>query len=276
MAEGDDKDQAVLIPHRLERDARFRIRGDASSGIGNLRMRVTLETPGLVLDLNGAEVAKRIAVMVRENLSRKFAKGQDAQGRALPAIKGSTIERRIRRTTESAVRTIHHEGRLGRALNKAQAAGDAKKIQSLTKRLASGGLEQRFRLRGRSYGHGGPYHPHAGTTPLNESGLFADNVAVEHKGKNSGDPTFLISLPSGGKNRGLVNDDGRGARQFAAKHYGFERLLAFPHDLDAAIDKELEMHLADVLESGLGVLRTISRVVRQIDRAIAEANEDNE
>ena len=63
---------------------------------------------------------------------------------------------------------------------------------------------------------------------------------MRFKSTERGDPTFLIALPSGGKARGLVNDDGRGARLFAAEHYGFERLMDIPHDLDAEIDRVLE------------------------------------
>jgi hypothetical protein len=224
-------DSVEIIPAFLgrsqERDIRNVVRGDAGSGVANVRMRVTLETPGFAVDLGGTELAAEIAEMIRAALEANLERGLDAQGRALPPLKQATLGRRARR--------------------RRQREDD------------SGARADRFKVRG-GRNRGKAYVPTNQDTPMNESGLAAENVVVTFKGTESGDPVFLISAPSGGKGRGLELDDGRGARLFAFDHYGFERLMDIPHSLDAAIDKAMEGHLGDVLAAGGSVLKLLGRL----------------
>jgi hypothetical protein len=237
-------DTVEIIPHLLARDVRNVVRGDADSGAANVRMLVTLETPGFAVDLGGTELAAKIAELIRAALQANIESGLDAQGRALPALKQSTIGRRARR--------------------RRQREDD------------SGARADRYKVRG------GPnrskaYAPANPNTPMNESGLAAENVVVTFKGTESGDPVFLIAAPSGGKGRGLVLDDGRGARLFAFDHYGFERLMDIPHGLDAAIDSAMEGHLGDVLAAGGSVLKLLGRLGKKtaaiVDQGAAGADE---
>lgn len=226
------KDDIVeIIPHALTRDDRLVVRGDINSGVGNVRMQVRLvDTPDFAVDLGGTELAQRMAEMIRAKLAENFSQGLDAQGRALPPVTEETRRRRTRRR-------FQREDDLG-------------------------AKAERFKLRGRGQkGARGSYEPTDRDTPFHESGLAAENVVVTFKSTERGEPTFLIALPSGGKARGLVNDDGRGARLFAAEHYGFERLMDIPHELDAAINDAMAGHLGDVLASGGSVLKLIGRTV---------------
>lgn len=232
------EDVVEIIPHGLERDVRNVVRGDASSGAANVRMRVTLKAPGFAVDLGGTELAREIAEMIREELSANLVEGRDAQGRPLPPISEETRRRRTRRRNQ-------REDDLG-------AKAD------------------RFKLRGRGPSGKRNYSPTNRETPFNESGLGAENVAVQFKGTESGDPTFIIALPSGGKDRGLVKDDGRGARLFAAEHYGFENLMDIPHGLDAAIDKAMEGHMGDVLAAGGSVLKMVARGLAAFDAVVEQ------
>lgn len=235
-------DPVEIIPHMQTRDARTVVRGDARSGVGNMRMQVSLNTPGFSVDIGGAELAAKVAALIAEQLSENFAKGLDAQGHALPAIKQVTMDRRRRRRAQRE--------------DDLNAKADRMKVR--------GG-----RNRGKAY------ESVDETTPFHESGIAAENVEVRFKGTESGDPVFLIALPSGGKGRGLVLDDGRGARLFAADHYGFERLMDIPHSLDAEIDKAMEGHLGDVLAAGGSVLSLLGRLTGRVS-SIIEAGASGE
>jgi hypothetical protein len=239
-------DTVEIIPHSLARDVRNVVRGDTSSGAANIRMRVTLETPGFAVDLGGTELAAKIAELIRAALAANLESGLDSQGRALPPLKQTTIGRRARR--------------------RRQREDD------------SGARADRYKVRG-GPNRGKAYQPTNPDTPMNESGLAAENVVVTFKGTESGDPVFLISAPSGGKGRGLVVDDGRGARLFAFDHYGFERLMDIPHSLDAAIDKAMEGHLGDVLAAGGSVLKLLGRLEKKtaalVERGAAGPDESD-
>lgn len=235
-------DAVEIIPHFQARDARSVIRGDINSGVGNMRMLVALDTPGFSIDIGGTELAGEIAEMVAEALQENFAKGLDAQGRALTPISEATKQRRMRRRAQRE--------------DDQNAKADRMKIR--------GG-----RNRGKNY------QPIDMDTPFHESGIVAENVQVQFKGTESGNPIFLIVLPSGGKARGLVNDDGRGARLFAADHYGFEALMDIPHSMDAQIDKALEGHLSDVLAAGGSTLKMFGKLIGKVG-AVIEAGASGE
>jgi len=230
-------DAVEIIPHIQTRDARNVVRGDINSGVGNMRMQVTLESPGFAVDIGGTELAGKVAEQIAEALRENFAKGLDAQGRALAPIGEATRARRARRRAQ-------REDELG-------AKADRLKVR--------GGPN-----RGKTYQATDP------NTPFHESGIAAENVEVRFKGTESGDPIFIVALPSGGKARGLVNDDGRGARLFAADHYGFENLMDVPHRLDAAIDKTMEGHLSDVLAAGGSVLKLLGHLTGRVGAIIEQ------
>ncbi len=276
-------DPVEMIPRIQERDARLVVRGKPGSGIANMRMRVTLQTPSFAVDFHGQDYAAAVADRVRERLGELYAQGRDARGRALPPLKQRTIHRR-RRRQEQLTRTggtAHLGGKIGSSarggkLHQRQFA-EADRLDKMRRPRALGNdpfgaLRDRFKVRGRGgRGKGGrAYAPKDLTTPLHESGLFADNVDVRWKGTESRDPTFLIAIPGGGKSRGLVNDDGRGARQFAAQHYGFERLMDIPPDLDDFIDKTMAAHLDDVLRLGGEVINKFSRLAEKFEAVIEQ------
>jgi hypothetical protein len=235
-------DVVEIIPRIQTRDIRNVVRGDEKSGAANVRILVTLETPGFAVDLGGTELAAQIAERIRDEISSNIRQGKDAQGRPLKPISHATSERRRRRRDQREDDT--------------QAKRDRMK--------ARGG-----RNRSKAYDTTDLF------TPLAESGLFAENIDVRFKGTESGDPVFLIAFPSGGKDRGLVNDDGRGARLFAAQHYGFELLGDVPRQLDAEIDKAMEGHLGDVLARGGSIVQLISRTAAKAAQ-LAEAGADGE
>ena len=227
-------DKVVLLPRMIARDVRHVVRGDPKSGIANLRMRVSIEHPGFALEIGGKELAERIANRIRDRLSEHHAQGRDAKGASLPAIKSATIQRRERRQRQS--------------IDETNAKAD------------------RFKIRG-GRNRGKVYNTIDTRTPFRESGAMAENVSVTFKGRDSGDVIFLISWPSGGKGRGLVNDDGRGARLFAVEHYGAERMAGIPSDLDAWIDKALESHLGAVIAAGRGIMDVARSLQRVVDKA---------
>lgn len=235
-------DRVEVIPHMQARDARTVVRGDINSGVGNMRMLVGIDTPQFSLDLGGTELAASIAEMIAEKLRENFSQGLDAQGRSLPPIMEATRARRERR--------------------KAQREDDLN------------AKRDRLKVRGGKH-RGKDYDVADVNTPFHESGIAAENVQVQFKGTESGNPVFLIALPSGGKQRGLVNDDGRGARLFAAEHYGFENLMDIPHELDASIDKALEGHWADVLAAGGSTMKMFGQFIGKVG-AIIEAGASGE
>lgn len=266
-----DDDRVVLIPRKIERDERLVVRGDPKSGIANLRMRVSIEHPGFALEIGGKDLALRIANRIRDRLSQLYAEGRDARGSSLPALKAATIKRRERRRRQVEDDT-------------------AAKFD-------------RFTIRG-GRNKGKAYDTTDTRTPFHESGAMAENVSVTFKGRDSGDVVFLISWPSGGKYRtnytgnylttktkrdrktgeveigdlkkesfrtehlrGLVGDDGRGARLFAVEHYGADRMAGIPPDLDRWIDQALESHLGAVIAAGRGIMNVARSLQRVVDKA---------
>jgi len=214
------------------------VRNQPASGIGNFRMQIHLETPGFAIDLDGKEIAKRVAEMIRTELSELYSKGLDARGRALPGLSQATVARRRRRREQ--------------------------------RRDDTGAKRARFKTRGRAGQGARSFLPRDDTTPFHESGLMADGVDVRFKGTESGDPVFLVAFPSGGKKRGLVSDDGRGARLFAVEHYGFERMADVPPKAEPKIDKMLELHLEDLINGGTSVIAQFGEIVRTLDDFVEE------
>lgn len=237
----------VIIPgsgdgtgRTLERDERLQVRGDESSGVANVRMRCTLHTERFSMApmLGALEMTADIAERIRDALSENFAQGLDAQGRALPPIMSVTVERRERRRRQRE--------------DELEAKADRMKIRG-----------------GRNRGK--VYDTIDTTTPLHESGAFAENIDVRFKGIESGDPVWLIAFASGGKKRGLVNDDGRGARLFAAEHYGFERLGDIPRQLDKTIDDALEAHIGHALREGVSIFNRAATMGERLDAFLEQA-----
>jgi hypothetical protein len=267
------EDSVTFIQRSQARDERYIIRGDASSGIANLRVRVSLDTPGMSIEFGGKEVAGRVAEMVRRRLVERLSHGQDAQGRSLPALKASTVRRRERRQRQfkggysrRGTRAQYFAQAWGRASKRAKAEGTHDKQSVL----------DRFRFRGRPRSGKTNYSPTDLKTPMHESGLAAENIDVRYKGRDSGDPVWLLSTPTGGKGRRLGEiDDGRGARQYAFQHYGFERLLDFPADMlgrGGVVDKTLDDHFEHVIALGgsiLGAGRAIAKAAAQFEAAFA-------
>lgn len=188
-----------------------------------MRIRLQLETPGFVVKADGLGAARKVAEAIQKDLTANYEKGKDGRGRNLPAVKQATIDRRRRR--------------------REQRSDD------------SGAKKQRYKVRG-----GGSFDSIDPQTPFHESGLAAEKVVVRFKGRDSGDPVFLIAGPSGGKKRGLINDDGRGARLFAVDHYGFERMYDLPRQSESKIDQILDVHFSDALNAGAGLLGSLGDV----------------
>lgn len=242
---GGSLDHAQVLDVRQSDGGRALLQVDSViQGADNVRMQVRLVTPGFSIDLGGKELAKRLAVMIRDKLSANYAAGLDAQGSPLPALKQKTIQRRERRKRARIQQFI------ATAFDTNDASGE------------------RYWLRGKP----SKFKPTNPTTPLNESGLFAAGVSVQFKGTVSGDPIFIIAFASGGKERGLTNDDGKGARLFAAEHYGFARLMDIPHELDGVIEQALDNHLAAVLEQTGSVFGLLAKMSDRIDRFVADAS----
>ena len=185
-------------------------------------MRVELEAPRLKVNLDGKEIARRATYLIRADLRAKFAKGLDAQGRPLPALADATVERRLRRMRQ------RNDGARGNP----------------------GSRADRFRVRAGA-NQSKSYATVDVNTPLHESDLFADNVMVTFKGRDSGDPIFLISYPSGGQ--GYSEDTGRGARLHAVAHYGFERIGDIPNDMDPILDRMMMEHLGRAIGEVMGM-----------------------
>lgn len=237
----DDDDAVDLIPTTQTLDLRFaggakfrggggvKAQGGIPGIIQNIRIRVSLETPKFVLKLRGKEIAKRATYLIRADLRKKFAEGLDAQGRPLPALADATVERRLRRMRQRSDGT----------------------------RGAPGGRAQRFSVLGGA-NKAKAYGTVDVNTPLHESNLFAENVMVTFKGTESGDPTFLISYPSGG--HGFSVDTGRGARLHAVAHYGFERLGDVPNDLDPVLDRIMMEHLSQAIGDVQGIATSWMRI----------------
>lgn len=270
------EDAVEIIPRIQTPDPRLVKRNVPGSGVANFRMLVTLATPSFAVNFGGKDHAMAVADRIRERLSELYAQGRDARGRSLPRLAPKTIKRRIRRNLQWFGKggTAHLGGRHGN-LHKRQFA-EAEKLANLkrTRTLGNdpfGALRDRFKVR-RGKNRGKAYRPTDPSTPLNESGLFAGNVIVTWKSTERGDPTFLIAIPGAGKNRGLVNDDGRGSRQFAAQHYGFERLMDIPPDLDSFIDQAMAAHLDDVLRLGGEIIGKFSRLAKKVEVVIEEGS----
>jgi hypothetical protein len=278
---GRDDELVILNPSTgRERHlaARFRERGNAASGVGNMAVYVELEIPSLIVEHHARELGKKVAVMVRNTLSERHARGQDAQGRALPPLAQATIKRRARRVVSYGEADSLRDVSKGLSSAARRTASLEDDIGAHKLKRAISDQTERFTLRGRSYGKGGPYVPRGGDTPYNESGLAADNVAVEWKGTESGDPIWQISFASGGKERGLENDDGRGARLFAVRHYGWDRMADIPRDLDGQIDEEMAKHLDGALAAGVGLVNAAweagSNLARRSLQLIETAQEE--
>ena len=273
-------DRVEIIPRIQTPDPRFVTRTDPGSGVANFRMLVTLATPSFAVDFHGKDYAAAVADRVRERLGELYAQGKDARGRALPPLRKTTISRRMRRGQQlrRTGGTKHLGGKSGSSksggkLHERQRA-EAARLDALRRPRVLGNdpfgaLRDRFKGRG-GKNRGKTYGPKNSTIPLNESGLFADNVQVRFKSTERGDPTFLIAIPGGGKSRGLVNDDGRGARQFAARHYGFERLMDIPPDLDEFINRTMAAHIDDVLRMGGEIINKFSRLAKKVEAVIEE------
>ena len=235
-----ESDRVELIPKTRALDFRMAVPGNMLSGVTNLRMRVTLETPPFEVALDGKAVAQQAAALIQTRLMREYAAGRDAQGRPLPPLTEATVSRRLRRQRQQ---------------------DDPKNAKS-----------DRFRVRG-GRNRGRSYLPRDARTPLHESGVFAENVTVTFKGRDSGDPVFLISIPSGGKLRGLVDDDGRGARLFAAQHYGFDRIMDIPASLDKDLDATMLEHLASALQEGAFAGRQFGRLLKKAEEVVEQGAE---
>ena len=217
-------DRVTLIP----KTAALKIRVGKTGEPVNLGLTVTLDTPRFDMDLGGREIARDIAERYALNLSAKFAQGFDAHGRALKAISQETRERRQRRQRQREDQT--------------------------------GAKGERFLNRARGREHS--YRPVDDTTPMHESGLFADGVVVTHIGTRTGDPIFGIAFPLGGGAR-MRLDDGRGARLHALQHYGIEEMIGLPSDMDAEVDARLHDHLNQVLRA-VGSLRRLIGGIREV------------
>lgn len=230
-------DRVRVIPQTRALDVRLGVPGDLKGGIVNVRMRVSLEAPPYEVALDGKEVAKQTAALIAAQLSENYRQGLDAYGAALPPLSPATVARRERRRRQQDD--------------------------------ASGARADRYKVRG-GKNRGTTYSTADLMTPFHESGLASGNVSVTFKGRDSGDPTFLIALPMGGKGRGLVNDDGRGARGFALRHYGFERMMAIPPQLDGPIDQLLQGHLEDALQAGFSAGKQFAALAKRVDQFVEE------
>lgn len=226
-------DRVVLIPKTSKLDVRMGRAGTPA----NVRMRVSLEAPRLALELGGRQLARGLAELSRKTISDRFARGLDAHGSPLPPLALATIQRRERRQRQ-------REDELG-------------------------ARQDRYKLRGRPQpGARGSYSTIDTRTPFHETGLYAENVFTTHKGSVTGDMVFLVGGPSGGAAK-VTADDGRGARYHAVVWYGEDRMWAIPADLDAEIDRRLDVHLEGVLAAGGSVLGLFSDL-RDIAGAVGE------
>jgi len=232
-----------LLPRISARDPRYQVKNDPPSGIANLRILVTLETPGFVIHYDGAQIGREIAELIKEHLAEGYRRGRAPNGASLRRLKQETVARRRRRAAQ--------------------------------KEDDSGAKADRYKVRG-----GGAYDSIDPTTPFHESGLIADNLQVRFYGTKTGDPVFVVAWPSGGKRRGLVNDDGRGARLFAVEHYGAEQMADVPRSAEDEIEKRLEVYLDDVLRAGGRLLGSLGRIGRSLSEfaqaaaGITEIDED--
>lgn len=275
-----------LIPVVKAKDPRYQTRGVATTPVVNMRMSLELtENPGFALDLGGIEAAKAAAEIIRKALSENYQRGLDARGDSLPAISPTTEKRRERRQrqafTGSLATRSYKEARGKKAKSKiAQQHADTMGSYLL-------GIKERFRLRGKSPSGKREYPgPVDLKTPFHESGLASENVVVYWKGysttaeargyENRGDPTFDIAWPTGGKERGLHNDDGKGARLFAVQHYGFERMADIPRSCEAALDQALDNYLSRLALVGgslTGSVRQIWAIAERAGEVVEKAAE---
>lgn len=268
-----------LIPVVKRADPRYEKSGDVNTPVVNYRMTVQLtDNPGFALDLGGREAAWAAADLIRQGLVANYEAGRDARGVPLPALDDATIKRRERRARQWE--------RGERALTKWRTAKGKKAKQKVAQGHADTigshlvNLQERFKLRGRSPSGRRDYRPMGGKVPFNESGLIAQNVVVYWKGFNKktgegeGDPTFDIAWPTGGKQRGLHNDDGKGARLFAVRHYGFERMADIPDNIEARLDMMLDNYLSRLSiigKAGIGILQGAARIGAGLEELAATA-----
>lgn len=271
-----------LIPVIKTEDPRYTVRGQVGGPIGNMRMRITLtENPGFNIDLQGKEAAAAAANIIRDGLVRNFKRGLDAEGDPLPQLLLQTVARRERRQRQAFVGSL-----AVRAFKEAKGKKRKAKVAHQHADTIGGymaNLHERFRLRGRApsgkHQYPGPIDM---ITPFHESGLIAENVVVAWKGWSerkqvgSGDPEFLIAWPTGGQTRGLHRDDGKGARLFAVRHYGFERMAGIPRNCERKLDQMLDNYLSRLLLVGRAPLRVLSQTVEILEHASAAIDDAQE
>lgn len=228
----------VLLPGDQEIDIRI----GRDGGRANLRMRIKLHCPRFAMELGGAEAAKQTAELYAKILRRNLASGRGAQGQALPAIKQATIARRERRKRERV------------EVSRSAKTNKYGRVVGFKEKVTSGQAKaERMKVRG-GPNKSKPYDTIDTQTPFHESGLAAESIVVNHKGTESGDATFLVAMASGGQDRGLSFDDGKGARLFAARHYGFDTIMDLPNEGDVGVMQILDAHYSAVLELGHSVV----------------------